>query len=418
MLRWSRQMPARLLILIALLAGAAPAQTAAAPPSSAIFSQVDEILRELSEITGWKVQRTVPSEVLPREKFAKMADEGARDAEHDKETHAAEITLKMFGLVPQDFNLARESADLITEQAAAFYDYKKKRLFVMDTTSSSDEQLLALAHELAHALADQQHPLKRYLNGGKEDEDATARQAVVEGQATWLSWAYLARRSGRKAEVPAALLDDLADSAGATGDNFPVFSQAPLYIRESLTFPYTEGMRFQDAVYRRLGSSAFERVFEDPPRNTQQIIHPNAYLAGRPATSPTPPALETVMGKDARRFHMIGDGDIGEFDFSVLLRQFIGDQEGRAASSHWRGGNYRLFENKETKNPVLAFASEWDSPEAARTFFELYQKVLAGKWKKLEIESSSDREINGSGDSGRFTVRLDGSIVQAIEGIR
>ncbi|MGH9593019.1 MAG: ImmA/IrrE family metallo-endopeptidase [Bryobacteraceae bacterium] len=411
-------MPARLLILIALLAGAVPAQTSPSQSSPAIFSQVDEMLKGLSEITGWKVRRNVPSETLSRDKFAKMVDEGVKGAEGDKETHAAEVTLKMLGLVPQDFDLARESADLITEQAAAFYDYRKKRLFVLDTNQSSDEQRLALAHELAHALADQQHPLQKYINGAKDDEDATARQAVVEGQATWLSWAYLSRRSGRKAEVPAALLDELANSAGATGDGFPVFSQAPLYIRESLTFPYTDGMRFQDAVYRRLGSAAFERVFRDPPRDTQQIIHPDIYLAAIAPVWPMPLALDSVIGKDARHFHAIGEGDIGEFDFSVLLRQFIGERVGREASSHWRGGSYRLYENKETKAPLLAHASEWDSPESARAFFTLYRKVLAGKWKKLEIASSSDREITGSGDSGRFTVRLDGSIVQAIEGIR
>jgi hypothetical protein len=411
-------MPARLLILIALLAGAAPAQISPAQAPSPLFSQVDEMLKGLSEITGWKVQRSVPSETLAREKFAKMVEEGVKDAEGDKETRATEITLKMFGLVPQDFNLARESGDLITEQAAAFYDYRKKRLFVMDTTSSTDEQRLALAHELAHALADQQHPLKKYLRDAKDDEDATARQAVVEGQATWLSWAYLSRRAGRKAEVPAALLDELANSAGASGDNFPVFSQAPLYIRESLTFPYTEGMRFQDAVFRRLGSAAFERVFRDPPHDSQQIIHPDIYLAAKAATSPVVVTLESAVGKDAHRFHKIGEGDIGEFDFSVLLRQFIGEREGREAASHWRGGNYRLYENKETKAPLLAHASEWDSPEGARAFFMLYQKVLAGKWKMLQIDSSSEREITGSGDSGRFTIRLDGNIVQAIEGIR
>jgi hypothetical protein len=411
-------MPARLLILIALLAGVAPAQTSASQTPTALFSQVDEMLKGLSEITGWKVQRSVPSEILSREKFAKMVQEGVKGAEGDKETRAAEITLKMFGLVPQDFNLARESGDLITEQAAAFYDYRKKRLFVLNSNQSSDEQRLALAHELAHALADQQHPLKKYLNSAKDDEDTTARQAVVEGQATWLSWAYLSRRSGRKAEVPAALLDQLADSAGATGDDFPVFSQAPLYIQESLTFPYTEGMRFQDAVYRRLGSEAFERVFRDPPHDTQQIIHPDIYMAARAPTSPVPLALDSVIGKDARHFHLIGEGDIGEFDFSVLLRQFVGERVGRDASSHWRGGSYRLYENKETKAPLLAHASEWDSPESARAFLMLYQKVMAGKWKKLEIDSTSDREIKGSGDSGRFTVRLDGSTVQAIEGIR
>ena len=261
-LRWSRRMPARLFLILSL-AGAALAQTpvqTSAPPSGAIFSQVDDILGTLSEITGWKVQRAVPSETLSRDDFRKMLEEGVQDAEANKETHAAEVALKMFGLVPQDFDLARESGDLLAEQAAAFYDYKKKRLFVLDSTTTGNEQILALAHELAHALADQQHPLQKFIKDAKGDEQATARQTVIEGQATWLSWAYLSKKSGGPGEVPRALVDRLSGDAGASGNDFPVFSQAPLYIRESLTFPYTEGMRFQDAVYRELGTAAFDRV--------------------------------------------------------------------------------------------------------------------------------------------------------------
>ena len=359
------------------------------PQHRPIFSQVDQILRTLSDITGWKVQRTVPAEILAKDKFTKMVEEGVKDAEGSKETRAAEIALKMFGLVPQDFNLAQESGDLLAEQAAAFYDYKKKRLFVLDSTKNDNEQIIALAHELAHALADQQHPLQKFISDADGDEESTARQAVIEGQASWLSWAYLSKKAGGRGEVPPALVDRLADGAGASGDDFPVFSQAPLYIRESLTFPYTEGMRFQDAVYRELGPAAFERVFRDPPRSTQHIMHPQTYLAGLMPTKPVLPRLEEWAGNEARHFRILADGDVGEFDYGVLLRQYIGETEGREAAAHWRGGVYRLYEHKKAKYPVLAHSSEWDSPEAARTFFELYQRVLQAKWKKLEIASSS-----------------------------
>ena len=385
---------------------------------NAIFSQVDDILRTLSEITGWKAQRTVPAEILAKEKFSKMVQEGVKDAESSKETHAAEVALKMFGLVPQDFNLARESGDLLAEQAAAFYDYKKKRLFVLDSTKADNEQLIALAHELGHALADQQHPLRKFINDADGDEQSTARQSVIEGQATWLSWAYLSKKSGGRGEVPRSLLDRLAEGAGASGDDFPVFTQAPLYIRESLTFPYTEGMRFQDAVFRELGAAAFDRVFRDPPRSTQHIMHPETYLEGRMPAKPAIPRLEEAVGKEARHFRVLADGDVGEFDYGVLLRQYIGETEGRQAATHWRGGVYRLYEHKQAKYPVLAHSSEWDSPEAARTFFELYQRVLRGKWKKLEIATSSPGEVTGAGDDGRFSLRLEGVTVQSIEGIQ
>ena len=89
-----------------------------------------------------------------------------------------------------------------------------------------------------------------------------------------------------------------------------------------------------------------------------------------------------------------------------------------AAAAHWRGGVYRLYEHKQAKYPVLAHSSEWDSPEAARTFFELYQRVLRAKWKKLEIATSSAVQVTGTGDNGRFSLRLDGATVHSIEGIQ
>ena len=251
----------------------------------ALFTQVDEMLRGLSQITGWKVHRKVPAEMLSKEKFRKLIDQNLKEAAKDKEIQAQETTLKMFGLVPPDFKLLEESADLVTEQAAAFYDLKKKRLFVLDSTTSDSEQRIALVHELAHALADQQHSLDQYMHKGSPDDDATtARQAVTEGQAMWLTWAYMSMKSGRKAELPQEMLDQLASQVGAEGTDFPVFSQAPLYIRESLTFPYTAGLRFQDAVYRERGRASFDEVFTRPPVSTQQILHARTYFSNQKPT--------------------------------------------------------------------------------------------------------------------------------------
>ncbi len=276
----------------------------------------------------------------------------------------------MFGFVPQDFNLQQESVELVSEQAAAFYDYNKKRLFVLESTPSGAEQQLALVHELAHALADQHHHLGKYLTRGSPDDDATtARQAVMEGQATWLAWAYMTKRNGGKGEVPPDILDRLTDSAGADGDDFPVFSKAPLYIRESLTFPYNQGMRFQDAIFRKLGRRSFDEVFTRAPLDTQQILHPDLYLSNQKPTEPEPPALPA---KDMPLVRTLTDGSLGEFDFSALLRQYVDEKEGADAAAHWRGGSFRLYEYKREKTPLLAYISDWDSPQAARVYFTLY----------------------------------------------
>ncbi len=400
----------RRLILLALAASAALAQ-----PPSKLFEQVDPILAGLSQITGWKVERKVPAEILHQSDFKRMMQVHMNDSSK-KEVRAEEETLKMFGLVPPDFNLVGETVDLLSEQAAAFYDYNKKRLFILDSTKDDEEAHLALVHELAHALADQHHNLGKYMKEGDPDDDAsTARQAVMEGQATWLSWAYLFWSRNGRGEIPANRLDELANSAGADG---PVYSNAPLYIRESLVFPYNRGILFQDAVFRKLGRKAFDEVFDRPPLSTQQILHPDTYFSKRTPDMTDAPMLEGALGKPAaRQFRELAEGTLGEFDVSALLRQYTDERAGAAEAAHFRGGSYRLYESKRDKRPLLTFVVDWDSPEAARTFLAMYRQVLKGKWKRLEASAPSPAELDGTGDSGKFQVRVIGNAVQSIEGL-
>ena len=395
------------------------AATAFAEAAPTVFSQVDGMVAALAEITGWPVKKKVPSEILSKEKFQRYLSSHIKDSAHDKETRAEELALKMFGLVPQDFNLARETEDLLGEQAAAFYDYKKKRLYIIDSTPAGEEQQMALVHELAHALADQQHSLGKYLNQGSPDSDeSTAREAVMEGQATWLTWAYEAKRAGGKGEVPLRLLDQLTQETGGNGE-FPVLDKTPLYMRESLLFPYNQGARFQDAVYRKMGRDAFEAVFARAPRSTQQILHPADYFDKTMPVAVDPLGIDKMVGKQqAGQFRGVLEGAVGEFDHAVLLRQYVGERQGTEAARHWRGGGFRLYEHKKDSYPVLSYVSQWDAPESARAYFALYQRVLKGKWKKMEVTSATATEVSGAGDSGRFTVRISGSSVQSVEGLR
>ncbi len=411
MLRWSRVF-ARC-FLAAFLAVSAVAQS----PAS-VFQQVDEMVTALSEITGWTINKKVPAKMLGKDTFRRYVETRMKETSSNEQQRAEELTLKMFGFIPQDFNLVKETVDLVSEQAAAFYDYNKKRLFILDSTAEGAEQRVALVHELAHALADQHHPLGKYLRKGSPNDDAsTARQAVMEGQATWLTWAYVAKRNGGKAEVPQAMIDQLTKSTGADGNEFPVFNKAPLYLRESLVFPYNEGLRFQDAVYRKLGRAGFDAVFDHAPLSTQQIMHPDAYFDNRKPDDLKLPAARDVFDKQSRQFKALAEGSLGELDDSLLLRQFIDEKEAVDAASHWRGGAFRLYESKHEKHPVLNFVSEWDSPAAAQRFFTLYQRVMKKKWKRFDpARIDSPGVLTGTGDSGKFRLTVFGSKVESIEG--
>jgi len=88
-----------------------------------------------------------------------------------EELRAEELVLKKFGFVSQEFDLKKTTIDLLSEQAAAFYDYRKKKLYVLDSSSTAVQEI-ALVHELAHALADQQFNLDKYIQKSNENDDA------------------------------------------------------------------------------------------------------------------------------------------------------------------------------------------------------------------------------------------------------
>ncbi|HUQ92132.1 MAG TPA: hypothetical protein VM120_10670, partial [Bryobacteraceae bacterium] len=324
-----------------------------------------------------------------------------------EEIRAEETALKKLGLVPKEFDLKKSTVDLLTEQAAAFYDYHKKKLFVLDSNATLTQKPV-LVHELAHALADAHVNLGKYIFKGKSDDAALARQAVMEGQATWLMSEYLLSKMGSSLKSAPEMADVMNKMAGSSGGMFPVFDSVPLYLRESLMFPYTKGFTFQQAVIVELGQEGFAEVFRNPPQSTQQIIHPEKYFAKvLPLKPPLPKA-------DLKGFRDVVDGGMGEFDHEVLFRQYGGDMAGRHAQK-WRGAQFRIAEHKKDKRMLLLYASEWEDVKAAQEAFRLYQQVMKGKWKKFEITSESETLVEGIGDDGTFRLLLEGTRLSSVE---
>ena len=398
-----RRLIAVLVLLLVRLAAQEPA---------AAFREIDRNLRELTAISGLKARKRVAYEMITRERVHDFLRKRVKEVVKPEEIRAEELALKKFGFVPADFNLEKSTVELLTEQAAALYDFRKKKLFLTDWTSS-DMQETALVHELAHALADQNFDLERFIErAGKSDDGSIAALAVMEGQASWLMAEVLARKTGQTLKGNPAFLESMIGATETGTAQYPVFSSMPLYMRETLVFPYTAGMRFQQALLERMGMAGFQEIFRRPPVTTQQILHPEKYFAG---VAPTRTRLPPTAG--TRGFKRLVDGMVGEMDHAILLRQYASKDEAEAIAPHWRGGAYAVFENQARTRSVLAYAVEWDSAEVARRYFECYRQVLRKKWKKMEVQSESDEEIRGIGDDGHFVVRLNGATLTSLEGL-
>lgn len=398
----------------ALLFFAAVFAAAAQPDSRAreLCAQIEPIAVDLTRISGMPLKHPVPCDFISKDRINKFLNDRVKDVAKPEEIRAEELTLKKFGLVPQDFNLAKNTVDLLTEQAAAFYDYDKKKLFVTDSTPS-DTREPVLAHEIAHALADQSYNLARFIRQGrKSDDGSTARLAVMEGQATWLMSEFLARKIGQSLKDSPTLLAMMSSVNDAGAGQYPVYDSSPLYLRLSLVFPYTKGMLFQNALYQRDGQYGFAEVFLKPPVSTQQILHPEKYFGGVKPAEPDLPEATLPKG-----YKSLVGGTLGELEHSVMLEQFSGKEVAETLAPHWRGCEFQLLENKKAARVVLLYAAEWDTEDAAREYFRAYRRQLQKKWKEFRLTSETEDAIEGSGDDGRFHLRRKGAVVTSVEGL-
>lgn len=402
--------------VVAALALVASALVFARPKPSAnpVFEQIDSIVRTLSDITGLSEKHPVPYGRMNKKQLRQFLAKRMKKTLRPEEIYADELALKMFGLVPQDFDLKQSTIDLFTEQAAAFYDYDNKKLYLLDDSSFTTETT-TLAHELSHALADQHFDLGKFMDETPSNDDENlAHTAVVEGQASWLMLAYDLKEEGKDPVPTPEMLKNVADSSEASMGDFPVLKASPLYIQQSLLFPYSEGTLFFAAVYSKMGKKSFAAVFEDPPVDSAQIIHPERYFAHQ---KPTKPALPTITAQNHGK--EITEGLVGEFDHEMLLRQYSGVQLATSLAPHLRGGHYEILGVGPGKDrtPLLEYSSEWDSAENADRFFRAYKKILKTKWKRCDWAIEKENMLSGSGDDGYFITRLNGVTVTSLEGL-
>jgi hypothetical protein len=390
--------------------GIAAAQTD--PRAQKICSEANRIAQELNKISGLTLRHPVPCDFITKDKINDFLKKRVKEVAKPEDIRAEELALKKFGFVPADFDLAKNTVDLLTEQAAAFYDYEKKKLFLTESTPS-DTQEPVLAHELSHALADQNFNLSKFIRKGrKSDDGSSARLAVMEGQATWLMSEFLARKLGQSLKDSPEMVTMMSGLSEGAGGQFPVFDSAPLYLRLTLVFPYTKGMLFQNAVFARQGQQGFSEVFARPPVSTQQILHPEKYFENVKPTTPEPP--DPHLPKDYKG--LVG-GVLGELEHGILLQPVLGKDGAAELAAHWRGCSFELMESRKAGRVVLLYAVEWDNEESARRYFAAYRDNLGKKWKQMNVSAEIADSVDGTGDDGRFELRRKGAIVTSVEGL-
>ena len=398
-----------------------------------LFASIDDTLIWLSKDTGYAIKQKVKGELASREQVAKYVEERLNDDEDAKRLERSEIVLKKFGLLPRDFNLHGFLIELLQEQVAGYYDVKSKSMYLLDWLSA-DSQKPVLAHELTHALQDQNFDLKIWetpkasKSGDKEeftfdeDEAATARSAVAEGQGMVTLVDYMLRGTGHTlADAPQVASMMRSSMTGNSG--FPLLEKAPLMIRESLVFPYGDGLAFEAALLEKGKETAFSGAFRRPPQNTHEVLDVASYLKASPARWLVLPDLRNELGAAYEKYD---EGSIGQLDTRILVEQYADKETAARMARYWKGGVYYAAGNKDsrlkgTSRIGLVYLSRWTTQDAADQFAKIYADYLPKRYNKATPIALKDVKCGPAESCDSKTVQAfnteEGEIwIQRVEG--
>jgi hypothetical protein len=384
-----------------------------------LFHSVDEILDFDSKQTGLPIKKEVKRKLTSRDEVVSYLTKHLND-EDTKRLRRSELVLKKFGLLPRDFNLETFLVALLREEVAGYYDPKTKTVNLLDWVPI-EEQEPVMAHELTHALQDQSIGLQKWMKKGEKDlgeikKDPTpddiendemdnAREAVIEGQAQAMMFQYALAPTGHSITNSPALVDAMEEETLTGTPGTKVFNEAPIFMKESLTFPYSYGMQFVVALMQKGGKEkAFAAVLQNPPHTTRQIMEPQTYLSGEKIEPMHVPDFK----HDFKNYEKFDIGAMGEFDVAVLIEQYAGKPLSKHLCSEWRGGYYYAAKRKgDAKSDAvgtaplgLLYVSRWSSADTAAEFAEIYARSLRQRYKKAdEIIDGGPRQGAPQSDS-------------------
>jgi len=309
-----------------------------------------QIERDVASIRGLGFSQPVVYEALDRAGIRQVVSTKLAEQYSDQDIRDMATGYAAFGLLPPNFPLKQTYVDLLGEQIAAFYDQHQHKLFMFRGASLENAQnRVILAHELTHALQDQNFGLlKLPIEIRNNDDRALAASALIEGDATLVMTEYMAKDLTWRS---------LADTVGySVTQSMEQILKAPRYLREMLVFPYIKGQQFCAAVFARGGYAALSMVYANPPSSTAQILHPEKYF---PETREDPVAVN-FPDTSFRGARPLADNVLGEMGCQLLFARSDPDSAERIAAG-WRGDRYLVFDQGNT----LVWRTIWNSAKAA-----------------------------------------------------
>jgi hypothetical protein len=381
----------RLVAPLLLALGTAPLTDAALRP------QVDKLVATVSAARHLPFRGTLPARALGRDELQRATALAVGEGMDNAAARAEGEILERLGLVPAGSTASDLAARTYAREAApaARYDAVTGTLLVPDFIPF-EAQHIEVAHEIAHAVADQRFGLRRFLRVTPEGEprldgDATrARLSIVEGDALLAGLELADPQENFLGTHALAALAARLRGASAVG--------VPDWFQTLGELTHVDGLLFVARVRARRPWSAVDALWSEPPLSTEQILHPEKYDACEtpiPVDAAMLPAL-TGFGRP------LGSDVLGEWAIRTWLAATLPAEIAARAATGWGGDRAGIYA-RQTPAPVpapadggsaapsmepLAWLTVWDDAAEADDF----ARAAAQRLAKLSAADAPDEE--------------------------
>ncbi|WP_437330719.1 hypothetical protein [Sorangium sp. So ce381] len=392
-----------------------PGEPAASAPRRAFTlgdRAIEEVVRAVSAARQLSPQRPVAVERLDHARFVeRLLDSRDEEPSAEGSLSSEAAFLLGFNFLPQPGQRGGLSTvdEVLKEQVVGFYSRAADKVFIPDVALASEDDLIeqraVLAHEVQHALQAQHFP---DMPEPKSSDEAIAQLALIEGDAMVAMGAWLGAEAGapvgRTLRRIVEVTRRIPLASVTRGEASTKLDKALDLTKKRLEFPYRDGMLLVTDVYRAGGFPLVDRMYTRLPRSTEQVLHPEKYLAGeppRPFADPRPPPGYALSAADT----------LGELDTRILLERCVAAELAERAAAGWAGDRFGVFAGPD-RRLATAWISAWDTEKDAEELeAALGQSAACWHENALGVERG-DYTIGAN-----IAVRRQGKLVAFVRGL-
>ena len=362
------------------------------PPEGPTPEAIAEVQRAVEDLRGLTFTERVVADSATRAELVDGLEESFDYSYPEELLERRSLAWQTIGVIPPRTSIRDELERFASGQVIGYYDTLTGELVFIGTDDPSPYERVTLAHELTHAIDDQNFGLERIdgLITSCRDEAASAAIALVEGNATFFMTAYAFRYLSTEEQL------SLGQEAGGEQP------QVAPFIEDQQIWPYTAGQGFVTALSNDGGIDAIDEAFRDPPISTEQILHPERY----PNDVPTPVDVEDLAPALGEGWEDLDVQEVGEGWLLLALRLRLDDALAEEAATGWDGGIYRAW--TDGRDVAVVLSTVWDSPEDAAAFAD-----AMGEWTAASPDGQTAEVLPAQGSAVRVLFASDAATLDA-----